>query len=157
MDHRSDEFLDDTVERIYGDLRRDFELFTVFAGVAIPSRRLRSMGLAAHGTREISIRKVPGSSRAGIMGLVMWQFSLPVLLANLMAWPAAYLAMSSWLGGPARRIELQPWMFIAAALASLALADIRVAAHAWSIAGVRPVVALQQELRASLYFLSRAG
>ena len=143
------QFLDDTVERIYGDLRRDFELFTVFAGVAILISALGLVGLAAHAasarTREIGVRKVLGSGRAGIMGLLMWQFSLPVLLANLIAWPAAYLAMSSWLGGFARRIELQPWMFIAAALATLAVAALTVAAHAWSIAGVRPVVALRHE------------
>jgi putative ABC transport system permease protein len=75
----------------------------------------------------------------------MWQFSLPVLLANLIAWPAAYLAMSSWLAGFARRIDLAAWMFIAAAVATLAVAALTVAAHAWAIAGVRPVVALRHE------------
>ena len=103
------QFLDDTVQRIYGDLRRDFELFTVFASVAILISALGLVGLAAHAasarTKEIGVRKVLGSGRAGIMGLLMWQFSLPVLLANLIAWPAAYLAMSSWLAGFARRIE----------------------------------------------------
>ncbi len=137
------------MQRIYGDLRRDFELFTVFASVAILISALGLVGLAAHAassrTKEIGVRKVLGSGRAGIMGLLMWQFSLPVLLANLIAWPAAYVAMSSWLAGFARRIDLEPWMFVAAALATLAVAALTVAAHAWSIAGVRPVVALRHE------------
>ncbi len=143
------QFLEETVQRIYGDLQRDFELFTVFAGVAILISALGLVGLAAHAasarTKEIGLRKVLGSGRAEIMGLLMWQFSRPVLLANLIAWPAAYLAMSAWLGGFARRIELEPWMFVAAALATLAVAALTVAAHAWAIAGVRPVVALRHE------------
>jgi putative ABC transport system permease protein len=68
-----------------------------------------------------------------------------VLLANVIAWPAAYWAMSSWLAGFARRIELEAWMFVGAALVTLAIAALTVAAHAWTIAGVRPVVALRHE------------
>ncbi len=143
------QFLDETVQSIYGDLQRDFELFSVFASVAILISALGLVGLAAHAasarTKEIGVRKVLGSGRAGIMGLLMWQFSRPVLLANLIAWPAAYFAMQAWLSGFARRIELQPWMFIAAALATLAVAALTVAVHAWTIAGVRPVVALRHE------------
>jgi putative ABC transport system permease protein len=143
------QFLDETMQLIYGDLQRDFELFSIFAGVAILISALGLVGLAAHAasarTKEIGVRKVLGSGRAGIMGLLMWQFSRPVLLANLIAWPAAYVAMSSWLAGFARRIDLEPWIFVAAALATLAVAALTVAAHAWAIAGVRPVVALRHE------------
>jgi putative ABC transport system permease protein len=142
-------FFEQTIQNIYGDLRRDFELFTVFASVAILISALGLVGLAAHAasarTKEIGVRKVLGSGRAEIMRLLMWQFSRPVLLANLIAWPAAYWAMSSWLAGFARRIELEPWMFVGAALVTLAIAALTVAAHAWAIAGVRPVVALRHE------------
>jgi len=142
-------FFEQTVQNIYGDLRRDFSLFTVSASVAILISALGLVGLAAHAasarTKEIGVRKVLGSGRAGIMGLLMWQFSRPVILANLIAWPAAYFAMSGWLAGFARRIDLEPWMFVTAALATLAVAALTVAAHAWSIAGVRPVVALRHE------------
>jgi putative ABC transport system permease protein len=143
------QFLEDAVQRIYGDLQRDFELFSVFASVAILISALGLVGLAAHTasarTKEIGLRKVLGSGRAAIMSLLMWQFSRPVVLANLIAWPAAYFAMSSWLAGFARRIALEPWMFVGAALVTLAIAAVTVAAHAWAIAGVRPVVALRHE------------
>jgi putative ABC transport system permease protein len=142
-------FFEDTVEQIYGDMRRDFELFTVFAGVAILISALGLVGLAAHAasvrTKEIGVRKVLGSNRAGIMSLLLWQFSKPVLLANLIAWPAAYFAMSSWLAGFARRIDLEAWMFVGAAAATLLIAALTVATHAWTIAGVRPAVALRSE------------
>jgi len=142
-------FFEETLQRIYGDLRRDFELFSVFAGVAFLISVLGLVGLAAHAasarTKEIGVRKVLGSGRAEIMRLLMWQFSRPVVLANLIAWPAAYVAMSGWLAGFARRIALEPWMFIGAAAVTLAIAALTVAVHAWNIAGVRPVVALRHE------------
>jgi len=96
-------------------------------------------------TKEIGVRKVLGSGRAEIMRLLMWQFSRPVLFANVIAWPAAYFAMSGWLSGFARRIDLEVWMFGLAAVTTLAVAALTVAAHAWTIAGVRPVVALRHE------------
>ena len=142
-------FFEETVQQLYGDMRRDFELFTVFAGVAILISALGLVGLAAHTasarTKEIGVRKVLGSGRASVMRLLMWQFGKPVLLANLIAWPAAYFAMNGWLSGFARRIELEPWMFIGAAAVTLLIAAVTVAAHAWTIAGVRPVVALRHE------------
>jgi putative ABC transport system permease protein len=142
-------FFEESVEEMYRDLRRDFQLFTVFAGVAITISILGLVGLAAHTvvarTKEIGIRKVLGSGRGGIMRLLMWQFGRPVLVANLIAWPAAYIAMSRWLEGFARRIELEPWIFVAAAVATLAVALATVLVHTWSIAGIRPVVALRHE------------
>jgi putative ABC transport system permease protein len=77
--------------------------------------------------------------------MLLWQFSMPVLLANLVAWPAAYVAMSRWLDGFARRIDLEAWMFVGAAVATLAVAIATVLLHTWSIAGVRPVTALRHE------------
>jgi putative ABC transport system permease protein len=142
-------FFAEIVQGMYGDLQRDFQLFTVFAGVAILISALGLVGLAAHAasarTKEIGVRKVLGSGRASIIGLLMWQFGKPVLLANLIAGPAAYFAMSGWLAGFARRIDLEAWMFVGAAAATLAIAALTVAGHAWTIAGVRPVVALRDE------------
>jgi putative ABC transport system permease protein len=142
-------FFEETVQQMYGDMRRDFELFTVFAGIAILISALGLVGLAAHAasarTKEIGVRKVLGSGRADIVRLLMWQFGKPVLLAYLIAWPTAYFAMSRWLAGFASRINLEVWMFVAAAAATLLIAALTVAGHAWTIAGVRPVVALRHE------------
>jgi putative ABC transport system permease protein len=142
-------FYEDSVQQLYGDLRRDFDMFSVFASVAILISALGLIGLAAHATvartKEIGVRKVLGSGRAAIVRMLLWQFSLPVVLANLIAWPAAYLAMSRWLDGFARRIDLEPWMFVVAAAGTLAVAMATVLLHTWSIAGIRPVTALRHE------------
>ncbi len=142
-------FFEQTVQQLYGDLRRDFQLFSVFAGIAILISALGLIGLAAHAasarTKEIGLRKVLGSGRGGILGLLMWQFSRPVLLANVIAWPVAYVVMGRWLEGFARRIEFEPWMFIGAGVAALSVAAATVILQAWTIAGIRPIVALRHE------------
>ena len=112
---------------------------------AMPAKAATAAHTVVARTKEIAVRKVLGSGRAGIMRLLMWQFSKPVLLANLFAWPAAYWAMSRWLEGFARRIDLDWWMFVAAGAATLVVALVTVLVHAWTIAGIRPVTALRQE------------
>jgi putative ABC transport system permease protein len=75
----------------------------------------------------------------------LWQFSKPVLVANVIAWPVAYWAMTRWLEGFARRIDLEPWTFVGAGLAALAVATLTVLFQAWTIARIRPVVALRHD------------
>jgi putative ABC transport system permease protein len=95
---------------MYLDLRRQTTLFTVFAGIAVLIAVLGLVGLAAHAavsrTREIGIRKTLGGGRWAITRLLLWQFARPVLLANVVAWPAGFWAMSVWLSGFATRVEM---------------------------------------------------
>jgi putative ABC transport system permease protein len=75
----------------------------------------------------------------------LWQFSVPVLLANVVAWPAAHWAMSVWLQGFAKRVDLEWWMFVAAGAATLVVAVAAVLVHTWRMAATRPVTALRYE------------
>ena len=96
-------------------------------------------------TKEIGIRKVMGASTNQIVRLLIWQFSKPVMLANLLAWPLAFLAMDQYLAFFAERVGIGAGFFIAAALASLALATLTVGSHALRIARRTPVMALRYE------------
>jgi putative ABC transport system permease protein len=40
--------------------------------------------------------------------MLLWQFSIPVLIANLIAWPVTYYYLHQWLEGYAYRISLNP-------------------------------------------------
>ena len=55
------------------------------------------LGLAAftaeRRTKEIGISKVMGARTRDIVRLLAWQFSSPVLIANLIAWPVAWWVM----------------------------------------------------------------
>jgi putative ABC transport system permease protein len=142
-------FFEESIENMYRDLRRQATLFSVFAGLAVLVAVLGLVGLAAHAavsrTKEIGIRKALGGGRSAITRLLLWQFSQPVLLANLIAWPAAYWAMSVWLSGFARRVELEAWIFVGAGALTLAVAVAAVLTHTWRMAGARPVTALRNE------------
>jgi putative ABC transport system permease protein len=142
-------FYDDSIQAMYVDLSRQTTLFTIFAGIAVLIAVLGLVGLAAHAavsrTKEIGIRKTLGGGRWQIVRLLLWQFSRPVLLANVIAWPAAFWAMSVWLGGFARRVELDWWMFAGAGAVTLLVAVASVLLHTWTMAGTRPVSALRYE------------
>lgn len=81
-------------------------VFTAFAGLAVIIACLGVFGLAAHSvekrTREVGVRKVMGAG--DIVRLFLWRFSKPVLLANAIAWPLAWLALRDWLEGFACRV-----------------------------------------------------
>lgn len=52
------------------------------------------------------MRKTFGARIRDILRLLLWQFTRPVVLANILAWPVAYHVMRRWLEGFAYRIEL---------------------------------------------------
>lgn len=142
-------FFEQSVQNMYLDLRRQTQVFSVFAGVAILIAALGLVALAAHAavtrTKEIGVRKAIGGGRFEIVRLLLWQFSRPVLLANVIAWPVAYYAMGAWLQGFAQRVELDWWMFAGAAAVALAVATVAVSTHAWRMAGARPIEALRHQ------------
>ena len=57
-------------------------------------------------TKEIGLRKVMGAKVKNIMSLLLWQFSKPVLIANIIAWPVAILIMQRWLENFSYRINI---------------------------------------------------
>ena len=73
-------------------------------------------------TKEIGIRKVFGARTGDIVRLLAWQFSKPVIIANLIAWPVAWWVMRDWLNGFDARIDLGPAPFLVAGLIALAIA-----------------------------------
>ena len=143
------EFLDEEVEQLYAAERRQAVVLGAFAALAILVACLGLFGLAAfqaeRRTKEIGLRKVLGASVPALVRLLVWQFSGPVLVANLIAWPVAWFAMSRWLEGFATRIELTPLPFAIAGIAALLIAWLTVAGHAARVAARRPIHALRYE------------
>jgi putative ABC transport system permease protein len=142
-------YLDDRIEALYGEERRQAGLLTMFAVLAILLSCLGLLAMtafaAARRTREIAIRKVLGARTQDIIRLLVWQFTRPVLVANLIAWPVALFAARDWLDRFAYRIELPLWAFPAAGLAALAVALLAVGRHSVAVARTPPAVALRRE------------
>jgi putative ABC transport system permease protein len=88
---------------------------------------------------------VLGARTRDIIHLLVWQFTRPVLLANLIAWPIAWWAMRNWLSEFQNRIDLSPVPFILAGLLALAIAVGTIVGHALKVARANPVHALRYE------------
>jgi len=121
----------------------------VFSGLAIAIACLGLFGLASFMTerraKEIAIRKVLGASVRGVLARQSLEFLKLVALATLLAWPAAYFAMGTWLKNFAYRATLRPWTFLAAGAAALAIAFLTVAFQAYRVASSNPAGSLKYE------------
>jgi putative ABC transport system permease protein len=142
-------FLSDDFDAQFKTDERQGAIFGLFVGIAIFIASLGLFGLAAFSTerrtREIGLRKTFGASTSDIVWMLLRQFSVPVLIANAIAWPVAWYWLHGWLQGFTYRISLSPIYFLAAGGAALAIAWATVFVHAWRVANANPVHALRYE------------
>jgi putative ABC transport system permease protein len=96
-------------------------------------------------TKEIGIRKVMGASTFDVVRLLMWQFTIPVQWAIVIACPIGYLILDHWLHGFAYHVDLSVWTFVLAAGAALVIAWITVSFQSFMVARAKPVGALRYE------------
>ena len=142
-------FADARIAGMYDRDERRARMFAIFAAFAVLVSCLGLFGLAAftaqHRTKEIGIRKVLGARSRDIVKLLAWQFTRPVLIANLIAWPIAWWAMRDWLSEFQSRIEIGPTPFVLAGLLALAIEIGTIAGHAIKVARANPIHALRYE------------
>jgi len=142
-------FVEDMIAAQYNEERVQATVFAAFSGLAILVACLGLYGLsgfaARRRTKEIGLRKVFGATVMQIVALLVWQFSRPVMIANLVAWPIAWWLLRGWLDGFEQRVDLSPAYFVAAGLTALIIAWITVAGHAATTAMAPPIKALRHE------------
>ena len=142
-------FLDDQYDRGFRQEELSFKVFSAFAGLAIFIACLGLFGLASfmaeQKTKEIGVRKVLGASVSGIVMLLSKEYIKWLALANLLAWPLAYYAMSTWLQDFAFRISLTVWPFLAAGGTALVIALLTVSYQSIKAALAHPVNSLKYE------------
>jgi len=142
-------FLDQAVESMYQDEITTRTLIQLFAMLAILIACLGLFGLASftaeQRTKEFGIRKVLGASVPGMLFLLTKEFSKWVLIANLTAWPVAYLLMKRWLHNFAYRMNLGMDIFILSGLLAFGIALVTVSFQSIKVALSNPVEALRYE------------
>lgn len=143
------EFLDANYDLNYQteqQLGMEFGYFTLL-GIVISCLGLCGLVAAITGQKrkEAAIRKVLGASSSSILIHINRELFLPVLLASLAAWPAAWWAMTRWLDGYAYHRGLSIEIFAGATLATLAIALLTVSAQAFHAARANPVESLRSE------------
>jgi putative ABC transport system permease protein len=123
-----------------------------FALVALMIGLLGIYGITALNTqkraREIALRKLHGAKKWQIIRLLNRDFSLIVMLANVIAWPMAIYAVKKWLENFHQHFSLMLWLpvFCITALAiSLVVVWFTVTLHTLSIGRLRPAEVLRDE------------
>jgi ABC-type antimicrobial peptide transport system permease subunit len=142
-------FLDQDYDRLYRGLEREMGIVRTFTFLAVLISCLGLFGLASftaeQRTKEIGIRKVLGASVSKIIFMLSKEYAKWVLIANLIAWPIAYILMNSWLNDFAYRINLSWTLFFATALLSLVVAQFTVTFQALKAAHTNPADSLRYE------------
>jgi putative ABC transport system permease protein len=142
-------FADEAFGAAYREDRRFATLFSLFAGLAIAIACLGLFGLATFTAqqrkKEIGVRKVLGSSVAGLVALLSKDFLKLVILAVVLGSPVVYLLMGRWLEGFAYRIELGPGVFLLVGFLTVLIALLTVSFQAVRAATADPVKAIRTE------------
>ena len=142
-------FFDDDYDESYRQYERMGVILKWFAGLAVVVACLGLFGLASflaeQRQKEIGVRKVLGASSGQVVLLLSKEFTRWVLLANLVAWPAAYFAIRSWLQKFPYRTDIAPALFVLAGAGALLIALITVSGQAWRTARRNPADSLRYE------------
>lgn len=142
-------FLDEDFAGLYKADTQLSRIVGILSGIAIIIAALGLFGLATYATekrvKEIGVRKVFGASVQSIALLLNRDFLKPVLLANLIAWPIAWLILRTWLNNFAFRIELNVWVFLATAILASLIAFVTVSFRTLRAAWTNPVNSLRTE------------
>ena len=143
------EFLDERLEQgydIYATINQVLVGLAVFA-VIIAALGLIGMATYTVGrrTHEIGVRKTLGATTGEILKLLLWEYSKPVLVANMIAWPLAYLAAQSYLAQFLTRASLTPVPFALSLIVTILIAWGAVANQAVRAARLKPARVLRYE------------
>jgi ABC-type antimicrobial peptide transport system permease subunit len=142
-------FLDQQIDAYYKEEERLFNLFKVFAGVAMVISCLGLFSLAAFTTqrrvKEIGIRKALGATVSAILVLVSADFIKLVLLAIVLATPMAWYGIDQWLAHYAFHMDITAWAFVVAGAVALFVTLGAIGTQAFKSALANPVDSLRSE------------
>ncbi|MCP4723657.1 MAG: FtsX-like permease family protein, partial [bacterium] len=142
-------FLEDTLNEFYSSENRIGTVLNFISLITIIIACLGLYGLASFAaerrTKEIGIRKVMGASLAGLVRLLTMEFSVLVLIANIIAIPAAWYLMSYWLQDFAYSIRVDLGLFLLTGAAAMIIAVTSASFQAFKAARINPVESIKYE------------
>ncbi|MFC2117564.1 ABC transporter permease [Bacteroidota bacterium] len=137
------------VENMYSKEQREKKIFNIFSVMAIFISCLGLFGMASfvaeQKSKEIGIRKTMGASITSIVIMLSVEFSKWVIIANIIAWPAAIFVMNRWLRNFEYKTSLSWWIFVLAAIIALVIALITVGFKTTKAARLNPVDAIRYD------------
>jgi putative ABC transport system permease protein len=134
---------------LYLDLVIQGVTIAICAGLAVLIACLGLFALSAYTTerrtKEIGIRKAMGADTGQVVLLLLWQFTIPVLVAIAIALPVGFFAMDWWLHGFTYHVGLSAPTFLLAGAAGVIIAWATVSYQSFVVARAKPASALRYE------------
>ncbi len=142
-------FMDETLQKIYSTELQLQQASYTSTVLSIIIALLGILGLISLSiqkrTKEIGIRKVLGSSVAGILTLFIKEFVTVILIGGLIACPLVYMIMHNWLRGYAYRINITVTPFIISIVCLGLITAIVICLQSIKAAIANPVKSLRTE------------
>ncbi|MEJ7645543.1 MAG: ABC transporter permease [Chryseolinea sp.] len=142
-------FLENDLAKLYKDENKMSKITMVFSGLSILVACLGLFGLstftAEQRRKEMSIRKVLGSSNTDIFFLFSKNFFGLIIIANVVAFPLAYWLMHEWLRSFAYQVNIDLKLFILSGLIAIAIAFFTICYQALKSANSNPAEVLKSE------------
>lgn len=101
--------------------------------------------IAEQRRKEIGIRKVLGASAKSISVKLSRELTQWIIIANVIAWPAAYFAMKNWLQNFAYKTPIHFGIFIIAGLGAILIALFTISYHTLKAATTNPADVMKYE------------
>ena len=141
--------VEDSYMQFYNEEKRLGKAFNIFTLLALFIAGIGLFGMIsfqiAQRSKEISIRKVLGSSVGGILKLLAKGVFRQILIAVLIAAPIAYYFTEEWLQSFVYRISLQWWVIVLVGLFATSLALLSIAYQSIQVARSNPANNLRAE------------
>ncbi len=125
------------------------QIFLVFSVIIICIASLGLFALVSYSIesrmKEIGVRKVLGATVSGIVKLVSGEFILLVAISGVIAVPAAWYMMTSWLSDFEYRVALGAGVFVLALVVAVVIAFATICFRAIKAGNANPVTSLRSE------------
>jgi putative ABC transport system permease protein len=142
-------FLDNVFDEMYRSEQKLSSMLLYIAILAIIIACMGLFGLALYSTeqrtKEIGVRKVFGSTVSKVVFLLTGKFTRWVLLANLLAWPVAFIIIRKYMQMYAYKIDLPVWIFFVTALGTYLIALITISFQSVKAGTTNPAKTLRYE------------
>lgn len=142
-------FLDENTQRLYVQEKRFSKIFLTGAILAVIISTMGLFAIAvlvtAHREKEVGIRKVLGASIGGLVLLLSKDFLRLVLVAIVIATPAAWYFMHRWLQNFEFHVVIHWWVFVITGLLAVVIAFVTVSLQSVKAALVNPINSLKRD------------
>lgn len=142
-------FLENNLENLYKNENKLSKITLIFSCLSIFVACLGLFGLSTFTVeqrkKEMSIRKVLGSSDSEIFMLFSKRFFVLILIANALAFPLAYVLMKQWLSSFAYQVSIDFTLFLVAALIAIGIAFVTICYQALHATRSNPAEVLKNE------------